>query len=63
MSNNVSWLVTCPCTDGNFKCRLNQATREEIMEALEELNKTAGENAQKSKRAVLKARLKRLEAK
>lgn len=34
MDNTVSWLVTCPASDMNFKLRLKTATKEQIEEAL-----------------------------
>jgi hypothetical protein len=50
-----SWLLTCPCGDGNFKAHLKEATVSDIEEVLGELC----EKGNKSKIAVLKAELKR----
>lgn len=50
-----SWLLTCPCGDGNFKIHLKQASESDIEEVLGELN----EKGNKSKIAVLTAELKR----
>lgn len=60
MTETARWLLTVPCGDGNFKSKLDCATAEDIRQALEELNKQYGENAQKAKRAKLIARLKRM---
>lgn len=34
MTENVSWITSCPASDGNFKSRLQSATTEEIEEAI-----------------------------
>lgn len=60
MNGNVNWLVTCPCSDGNFKCRIATASIEEIEETVKELDRRFGNEGQKVKRKVLMARLKRL---
>lgn len=38
MDDTASWLVSCPATDGNFKSRLKDATKEQIEEALKILS-------------------------
>ncbi len=50
-----SWLLSCPCGDGNFKVHLREATVTDIEELLTELP----EKGNKSKIAVLKAELRR----
>lgn len=50
-----SWLLTCPCGDGNFKAHLREASDAVIEEVLSELP----EQGNKSKIAVLTAELKR----
>lgn len=34
MTENTKWLISCPMNDGNFKVRLQEATEEEILEAM-----------------------------
>ena len=58
MNNNVSWLVTCPSNDGNFKNHLEYASAEEVREALEII---AGQRNTKTKEKILRAVLKRKE--
>ena len=60
MSENVSWLVTCPCGDGNFKERLKSATAKEIEQALAELDEKYTQDQQKAKRTALRAQSKRI---
>lgn len=36
-SSHASWLLTCPCGDGNFKVHLAAASEEEIREVLNSL--------------------------
>lgn len=38
MVDIVSWLVSCPATDGNFKAKLKDATKEQIEESLKILS-------------------------
>lgn len=54
-SNNVKWLLSCPCTDCNFKNHLKDASKEELESALRELP----EFHNKSKIKVITAELKR----
>ena len=58
MNNNVSWLVTCPSNDGNFKIHLEYASAEEVREALEIIT---GQHNTKTKEKILRAALKRKE--
>jgi hypothetical protein len=51
----LSWLITVPHSDGNFKGRLLNANAETIKEALK--NNSLG----KGKRKVLESKLKKLE--
>ena len=53
MTENASWLISCPISDGNFKERLKRATIEDIETALQNV-------IQPSKVKTLSARLKRL---
>lgn len=55
MGTHVSWLMSCPCSDANFKVHLAQASFEEIEQALRELP----EKGNKSKIATLTRELKR----
>ena len=55
--SHLNWLLTCPCTDGNFKPHLLAASEEEIKEAL----KTLPEEGNKTKKKVLEKELKRRE--
>lgn len=54
-STHKSWLLTCPCGDGNFKIHLKEASITVIEEVLAELP----EKGNKSKIAILTAELKR----
>lgn len=54
-NTNASWLLTCPCGDGNFKVHLKLASKEEIEEVLKNLE----EKGNKSKIKVLTAELNR----
>lgn len=56
MSNNISWLMTTPSGDCNFKSALERATNEEIQEAISNLD---GKNGVKTKMKALEAELKR----
>ena len=58
MNNNVSWLVTCPSSDGNFKLHLEYASAEEVREALHII---IGRHDTKTKEKILRAALKRKE--
>ena len=51
-----SWLLTCPCGDGNFKIHLNESSTEDIESVIEELQ---GKQGTKSKVAMLQAELRR----
>ena len=51
-----SWLLTCPCGDGNFKGHLKEASTEDIESVIEELQ---GRQGVKSKIATLQAELRR----
>ena len=55
VSIHKSWLLSCPCGDGNFKVHLKEAPTEEIESVVEELP----EQGNKSKIAALKAELRR----
>lgn len=59
MSNNVSWLVTCPASDQNFKVHLQRATAEEIREAIAAID---GKKEIKTKKKALLAALAKREA-
>ena len=50
-----SWLLSCPCGDGNFKAHLKEASVAVIEEVISELP----EKGNKSKIAVLKAELRK----
>jgi len=39
MNGNISWLVSCPITDGNFRAHLNAATLEELKAAYDKVAK------------------------
>lgn len=56
MSNNISWLMTTPSGDCNFKSALERATNEEIQETISNLD---GKNGVKTKMKALEAELKR----
>ena len=56
MNNNVSWLVTCPSNDCNFKLHLEYASAEEVREALEIIT---GQRNTKTKEKISRAVLKR----
>lgn len=58
MNDNVSWLVTCPSSDQNFKGHLKRATAEEIREALAAIE---GKKEVKTKTKALLAALKKRE--
>lgn len=55
--NNVSWLLTCPCSDGNFESHLKKATAEEIKSVLAQLPIKSSV----TKKIVLKAELRKRE--
>lgn len=59
MNDNVSWLVTCPSSDLNFKNHLKRATAEEIREALAAIE---GKKETKTKTKALLAALEKREA-
>lgn len=58
MTDCVSWLVTCPASDINFKNQLKRATAAEIREALEIIE---GRKEVKTKKKALLAALARVE--
>lgn len=58
MSLNISWLMTTPCTDCNFKSALQRATVEEIKETIRNLD---GKNGVKTKIAALERELRKRE--
>lgn len=58
MTDCVSWLVTCPASDLNFKNHLKRATAEEIREALEIIE---GRKEVKTKKKALLAALAKVE--
>lgn len=58
MTNNISWLITTPATDGNFKSALSRATDEEIKEAISGLE---GKSGIKTKLKVLESELRKRE--
>lgn len=55
-SSNISWLMTTPCSDCNFKGALVKATDEEIQTAISNLD---GKGGVKTKLKALEAELKR----
>lgn len=57
MDDTVSWLVSCPATDGNFKSRLKGATKEQIEESLKILSER---KCSKSKITALERALKKV---
>ena len=59
MSENVSWLVSVPCNDANFKARLNAASADEVLTALEIIEDKYGEGEQTGKKKVLAAALRK----
>lgn len=56
MTNNISWLMTTPSGDCNFKSALERATEEEIQTVISNLD---GKRGVKTKLKVLEAELKR----
>ena len=56
MSNNISWLMTTPAADCNFKSALSRAADEEIQETIANLG---GKSGVKTKLKSLNAELKR----
>lgn len=56
MSNNISWLMTTPSGDCNFKNALKRATDEEIRETINNLD---GKIGVKTKLKALEAELRR----
>ena len=57
-TSHKSWLLTCPCGDGNFKPHLKEASTEDIESVIAELQ---GKQGVKSKIATLQAELRRRE--
>lgn len=55
--SDKSWLASCPTNDGNFKCHLKTATKQDLQELIAELP----ENGNITKIKALKAELKRRE--
>lgn len=58
MSSNISWLMTTPSGDCNFKSTLERATDEEIKEAITNLD---GKKNVKTKLKALESELRRRE--
>lgn len=56
MSNNISWLMTTPSTDCNFKSALKRSTDEEIKATIANLD---GKRNVKTKLKALEAELRR----
>ena len=56
-NTHESWLLTCPCGDGNFKIHLKAATADDIKSVLNQLP----EWGNKTKIKVLTAELRRRE--
>lgn len=56
MKDNIAWLVTCPCNDGNFKNHLIDASVQEIEAAIKEVKQ---QQNVKTKLKMLNASLKR----
>lgn len=56
MTNNISWLMTTPSTDCNFKSALERATNEEIQTTISNLD---GKKNVKTKLKALEAELRR----
>lgn len=56
MTNNISWLMTTPSGDCNFKSALERATEEEIQTVISNLD---GKRGVKTKLKALEAELKR----
>lgn len=56
MTNNISWLMTTPATDGNFKSALSRATNEEIQATI---NNLEGKSGVKTKLKTLNTELRR----
>ena len=54
-SSHASWLLTCPCSDGNFRPHLLAASEEEIEEVISSLP----EEGNKTKIKVLEKELKK----
>ena len=59
MRENVSWLVSVPCNDGNFKARLNAASADEVLTALEIVERKYGYGEQVGKKKVLASALRK----
>lgn len=51
----ISWLISCPASDGNFKANLKRASMSELELALEEMP----EEGNKTKRAAIESEIKR----
>lgn len=56
MTNNISWLMTTPCGDCNFKGALKRATDEEIQTTISNLD---GKRGVKTKLKALEAELRK----
>ncbi len=56
MTNNISWLMTTPSGDCNFKSALERATEEEIQTAISNLD---GKTGVKTKLKALEAELRK----
>ena len=59
MGENVSWLVSVPCNDGNFKSHLKAASADEIKTALEAVQRQYGVDGQKGKQLALARELRK----
>lgn len=57
-NDNMSWLISCPSSDDNFRSHLKTATAEEIKQVLNAL-KTKGEKGSVSKISALSRELRR----
>lgn len=51
----ISWLISCPASDGNFKNTLKNASMSELLLALEEIP----QEGNKTKRTVIEREIKR----
>ena len=51
----ISWLITCPPGDGNFKANLKRASKSELELALEEIP----QEGNKTKRKLIEGEIKR----
>lgn len=56
--NNINWLLSCPCNDGNFKNHLKSASIDELKIALSKLPEYHNKTKIKIIRAELNRRIK-----